>query len=127
VHQTYLAEEPSDQVTENNSFIGLFVGRWRWNTSYVPQVGLPLVHVLICCFGVDEQNARCTLYQPPAIQDAYATVAHRLNALGELGVRRLELFYLDSSLEVDKLAQEQHDNTTRAAEVAGRRDLPTGG
>lgn len=39
-----LAEEPCDNVSEDNSLIGLMVVRRRGYTSQVPQVGLPLVH-----------------------------------------------------------------------------------
>jgi len=42
--ETYLSEEPCDNVSEYNSFIGLVIVWWRRDTSKVPKISLPLVH-----------------------------------------------------------------------------------
>lgn len=42
--ETHLSEEPCDNVSKDNSFVGLVVIWWRRDTSKVPQISLPLVH-----------------------------------------------------------------------------------
>lgn len=40
---TDFSEEPSDEVTENDSLVGLVVVGRRRDTSYVPEICFPLV------------------------------------------------------------------------------------
>jgi hypothetical protein len=42
--KTYLSEEPCDNVSKDNSFVGLVVIWWGRDTSKVPKISLPLVH-----------------------------------------------------------------------------------
>jgi len=44
IEKTHLSEEPCDNVSKDNSFVGLVVIWWRGDTSKVPKISLPLVH-----------------------------------------------------------------------------------
>jgi hypothetical protein len=42
--QTHLPEEPCDNVSEYDGFVGFVVIWWGRDTSKVPKISLPLVH-----------------------------------------------------------------------------------
>lgn len=42
--ETYFSEEPCDNVSKDNGFVGLVVVGWRGDTGEVPEISLPLVH-----------------------------------------------------------------------------------
>ena len=92
---THLAQEPRDQVTEDDSFVSLVV-IWRTgDASSRPKVALPLVELVVAGASVEQQHARCAVNQPSAVESLDATVVHRLDGCDHSRVFGLDLFDLD--------------------------------
>lgn len=96
--RAYLAEEPCNQVAEDDGLVSLVVARRGRDTGSVPEIGLPLVEVTICRLGINEENAGSALDKPAPIQHADSSFLHRFHTRFDAGIGGLELFYLDSSL-----------------------------
>lgn len=95
---TYLAEEPSNEVPEDNSFVCLIVTWGRRNGRNVPQIRLPFVHVPVGSLSVDEDDSRGSFDQPASVQYTDTAVSHGLDGSGQFWYGWLELFHFDSSL-----------------------------
>lgn len=76
---SHLAQEPCDQVTEDDSFVGLVIIRRAGNAGSRPKVALPLVKLVVASAGVEQQHARCAVNQPSSVESLDATVVHRLD------------------------------------------------
>ena len=76
---THLAQEPRDQVTEDDSFVGLVIVGRTGNASSRPEVALPLVELVVAGAGVEQQHTRCAVNQPSSVEGLDATVVHGLD------------------------------------------------
>ena len=92
---THLAQEPRDQVTEDDSFVSLVV-IWRTgDASSRPKVALPLVELVVAGASVEQQHARCAVNQPSSVEGLDATVVHGLDCSNHGRVLGHDLFDFD--------------------------------
>lgn len=103
-YTSYLAKEPSNEITEHNSLVCLIIAMRCWDASSVPEIGLPFVQPPISRLCVDEQYSRGALNQPSAIYEVDPSGLHVVYGLGQLRYRRCKGFHFDSSLQRDQLA-----------------------
>lgn len=75
---TYFSEEPGNNVTENDSLVGLVVTWWGWNASNVPEIRLPLIEMVVGGAGVEEQNSWSTVNEPASVGIGDAPLRHRI-------------------------------------------------
>lgn len=78
-YSTHLAQEPCNQIAEDDSFVRLMVVGRTGNASGRPEVALPLVELVVAGAGVEEEHARCAVNQPSAVEGLDATVVHGLD------------------------------------------------
>jgi len=92
----HLAQEPRDQVTEDDSFVSLVVIGRTGNASSRPKVALPLVKLVVASAGIEQQHARCAVNQPSSVESLDATVIHGLDCSYNGRVFGHDLFDFDS-------------------------------
>lgn len=95
---TDLSEKPGDQVAEHNGLVGLLVVVRRRDRRDIPEIRLPLVHVIVCRLRIEEKDPGRALDQPPPVQDPDAAVSHRLDGRSKLGDGGLHGLNLDGRL-----------------------------
>lgn len=94
----YLTQEPCDNVSENDSLVGLVISRGRWNAGCGPQVALPLIQVTISGFSVEQKDSRCTVDKPSSIQSLNTASIHGFHSLHKGGIFGHDFFNLDRGL-----------------------------
>ena len=87
VDATHFAQEPGDDVAEDNGLIGLVVVGRSWDASKVPEVTLPFIQPRILASSVEQDDLGSALDQPPSIKQDHAFSAHGLYGSTEEGVR----------------------------------------
>lgn len=73
---SYLAQEPSDQITKDDGLVCLVIAYWGGNAGAVPQISLPLIQVLVGSLGVEEQDSGGALDEPSTIKHTNSPVLH---------------------------------------------------
>lgn len=91
---TYLAQEPGDQISEDNCLIGFMIGIRRWDARGIPQIALPLVEPPIARASIDEQHPGSSLNEPATVDDFNATRLHGIDGLAHGWVRRSQFLHL---------------------------------
>lgn len=88
----HLAQEPCNQIAEDDSFVSFMVIRRAGNASSGPQVTLPLIELVVAGAGVEQQHARRAVDQPAAVECLDASVVHRLDGSHHSLVLGYDLF-----------------------------------
>lgn len=88
VVRSELAQEPGDQVPEDDRLVGLVVVGRGGDPGQVPQVGLPLVQSVIGRARVKEDDLGCALDQPSTVDELDTSIPHGLKREGKRGTRR---------------------------------------
>lgn len=89
---TDLAQEPCNQIAEDDSFVRLMVIRRTGNASGSPKVTLPLVELVVTGAGVEQEHTRRSIDQPASVQCLDAAVVHRLYGSHHGGIFGDDLF-----------------------------------
>lgn len=95
---SYLSQEPSHQIAENDGLVRFVVGIWGWDTSSSPQVSLPFVEPSVPSSGIDEEYPWGTLNEPSTIHQLNASFSHSVHCVQQRTWLRVDLLDFDSSL-----------------------------
>lgn len=98
VLQAYLSQEPCNQITEDNSLIGLMITNRRRNTSSSPKISFPFVQPFVTCSCIDQEDSWGTLDQPSSVHQLNASFLHRSNCIPHRPGRWVQLFHFYRSL-----------------------------
>jgi hypothetical protein len=80
---TYFTEEPCDNVSKDNSFVGLVIVRWRGDTGQVPKIRLPFVQPVVARSRVEQEDSGSTFDEPSTVDELDASLSHGGNGVGE--------------------------------------------
>jgi len=64
---THFAEEPGDNISKHNCFIGFVVTRRRRYASCVPEICFPLIEKAVSRFGVEKQDSGRAINEPSPV------------------------------------------------------------
>lgn len=106
IKKTNLAEEPGDDIAEDNSFVCFVIVGGAWDAGEVPEIALPFVSLGVHAACVEEQDVGSTVDEPSAVKGLDAAIAHDCEGGDEVGIVRLFLIDLHGGRLVGEGADE---------------------
>ncbi len=103
---TYLAQEPSDDVAEDDGFV-CFVIIWGCGDACeVPEVPFPLVEANVLAAGIEQEDVGVSLNKPSAVKGFHACGSEGVESACKVWVRGFLSLYLHGSRFVAEGADE---------------------
>lgn len=106
IKETNLAEEPGDDIAEDNRFVCFVIVGGARDASEVPEIALPFVSLGVHAAGVEEQDVGSAVDKPSAVEGLDTAIAHDCEGRDEVGIVGLFLIDLHGGSLVGKGADE---------------------